>query len=148
MIIMTGNLGTSGTLNGGLGFSRDSEEQTTRAERALKEFFRPEFLNRVDETVVFDPLREPELLQIVDLIAGEERGRLAELDRALALTEAARKQLAAEGADPAYGARPLRRAFQRCIENPLSKRLLAGEFPEGSTITADYSAGEFTFTAG
>ena len=148
VIIMTGNLGTSGALNGGLGFSRDAEEQTTRAERALKEFFRPEFLNRVDETVVFAPLREPELLQIVDLIAGEERERLAELDRALELTEAARKQLAAEGADPAYGARPLRRAFQRRIENPLSKRLLAGEFPEGSTITADYSAGEFTFTAG
>ena len=148
VIIMTGNLGTSGALNGGLGFSRDAEEQTTRAERALKEFFRPEFLNRVDETVVFNPLREPELLRIVDLIADEERGRLAELDRALELTEAARKQLAAEGADPAYGARPLRRAFQRRIENPLSKRLLADEFPEGSTITADYSAGEFTFTTG
>ena len=148
VIIMTSNLGTSSVLNGGLGFSRDAEEQTTRAERALKEFFRPEFLNRVDETVVFNPLREPELLQIVDLIAGEERGRLAELDRALELTEAARKQLAAEGADLAYGARPLRRAFQRRIENPLSKRLLANDFPEGSTITADYSAGEFTFAAG
>ena len=148
VIIMTSNLGTSSILSGGLGFSRDAEEQTTRAERALKEFFRPEFLNRVDETVVFNPLREPELLQIVDLIADEERGRLAELDRALELTEAARKQLAAEGADPAYGARPLRRAFQRRIENPLSKRLLAGDFPEGSTITADYAAGEFTFAAG
>ena len=147
VIIMTSNLGTSSILSGGLGFSRDAEEQTTRAERALKEFFRPEFLNRVDETVVFNPLREPELLQIVDLIADEERGRLAELDRALELTEAACKQLAAEGADPAYGARPLRRAFQRRIENPLSKRLLAGDFPEGSTITADYAAGEFTFAA-
>ena len=148
VIIMTSNLGTSSILSGGLGFSRDAEEQTTRAERALKEFFRPEFLNRVDETVVFNPLREPELLQIVDLIADEERERLAELDRVLELTEAARKQLAAEGAVPAYGARPLRLAFQRRIENPLSKRLLANDFPEGSTITADYSAGEFTFAAG
>ena len=147
VIIMTSNLGTGATLNGGLGFSRDHEEQATRAERALKEFFRPEFLNRVDETVVFNPLREPELLQIVDLIADEERQRLAELGRALELTEAARKQLAAEGADPAYGARPLRRAFQRRIENPLSKHLLADEFPEQATITADYANGDFTFTA-
>ena len=145
VIIMTSNLGTASTLQAGIGFGRNGDGPAARSERALKDFFRPEFLNRVDEVVDFQPLKQEELLEIVDLIADEERQRLREIDRELRLADAAKRQIVAEGADPAYGARPLRRAFQRRIENPLSKRLLADEFPEGSTIAIDYADGEFTF---
>ena len=148
VIIMTSNLGTASTLQGGIGFGRNGGESASRSERALKDFFRPEFLNRVDEVVDFQPLKEEELLRIVDLIADEERRRLREINRDFRLTDAAKRQIAAEGADAAYGARPLRRTVQRRIENPISKLLLGGGFPEGSTMQVDCTAGEFTFTTG
>ena len=145
VLIMTSNLGTASTLQAGIGFGRNGDEPAARSERALKDFFRPEFLNRVDEVVDFRPLKQEELLKIVDLIADEERQRLREINRDLRLTDAAKQQIVAEGADPAYGARPLRRAFQRRIENPVSKRLLDGSFPEGAAIEVDYAGGEFQF---
>ena len=147
VVIMTSNLGTTGQATHNLGFNRNHDEQARNAERALRDFFRPEFINRVDEIVVFDPLSEADLLQIVDLIAAEESQRLADIGRSLELTDAARRALAREGHDPAFGARPLRRLVQRRIENPLSKLLIAGDFPEGATIRVDFSDGEFSFAA-
>ncbi len=147
VVIMTSNLGTSARPSGGLGFAASHDERSRSSERALRDFFRPEFLNRVDEIVVFDPLSESELLEIVDLIVGEEQGRLAELERRITLTDAARRQLARDGYDPAFGARPLRRVFQRQIENPLSKLLIAGDFAEGATIRIDHTNGSYTFEA-
>ena len=152
VVIMTSNLGTQSRPQSAVGFRQDGEARDEQsrlanraAERALRDFFRPEFLNRIDEIVAFDPLNEAELLEIVDLIAAEESARLAELDRSLELTDAARRALAAEGLDPAFGARPLRRVFQRRIENPLSKLLLANEFPEQTAIQIDHANGEFVF---
>ena len=145
VVIMTSNLGTTARLQSGIGFNSSHDEKAQDSARALRDFFRPEFLNRVDEVVVFDPLAEDELLQIVDLIADEERTRLSDLGRSFELTDAARRQLAKDGYDPAFGARPLRRVFQRRIENPLSKLLIAGDFAEGQTIQVDYQD-DYTFT--
>ncbi|MCY3570065.1 MAG: AAA family ATPase [Chloroflexi bacterium] len=145
VVIMTSNLGTTARLQSGIGFNSSHDEKAQDSARALRDFFRPEFLNRVDEVVVFDPLAEDELLQIVDLIADEERTRLADIGRSFELTDAARRQLARDGYDPAFGARPLRRVFQRRIENPLSKLLIAGDFAEGQTIQVDYQD-DYTFT--
>ena len=147
VVIMTSNLGTSARPTNNLGFAGSHDERARDSERALRDFFRPEFLNRVDEIVVFDPLSESELLEIVDLIANEERSRLADSGRDIELTESARRQLAKDGYDPAFGARPLRRVFQRRIENPLSKLLIAGEFPEGATIVVDHTQDDYTFEA-
>ncbi len=147
VVIMTSNLGTSARPINNLGFAGSHDERARDSERALRDFFRPEFLNRVDEIVVFDPLSEEELLEIVDLIANEERSRLADGGRNIELTASARRQLAKDGYDPAFGARPLRRVFQRRIENPLSKLLIAGEFPEGATIVVDHTQDDYTFEA-
>ena len=147
VVIMTSNLGTTAQPQTAIGFRKSHDEQARMADKALREFFRPEFLNRIDEIVVFDPLSEAELLEIVDLIAAEESARLAELGRSLELSGAARRALAAEGYDPAFGARPLRRLVQRRIENPLSKMLLRGDFPEGAAIRVDWANGEFSFSA-
>ncbi|MCY4617343.1 MAG: AAA family ATPase [Chloroflexi bacterium] len=147
VVIMTSNLGTSSRPTNNLGFAGSHDERARDSERALRDFFRPEFLNRVDEIVVFDPLSEEELLEIVDLITHEERSRLADSGRDIELTASARRQLARDGYDPAFGARPLRRVFQRRIENPLSKLLIAGDFPEGATIVVDHSQGDYTFEA-
>ena len=147
VVIMTSNLGTSARPTNNLGFAGSHDERARDSERALRDFFRPEFLNRVDEIVVFDPLSESELFEIVDLIANEERSRLADSGRDIELTESARRQLAKDGYDPAFGARPLRRVFQRRIENPLSKLLIAGQFPEGVTIVVDHTQDDYTFEA-
>ena len=143
---MTSNLGTTARMDTRMGFNGSHDERARDCERALKDFFRPEFLNRVDEIVCFDPLTEEELLEIVTLIANEEQGRLADMGRNIELTDAARRQLARDGHDPAFGARPLRRVFQRRIENPLSKLLIAGEFRQGATIVVDHQNGDYTFS--
>ncbi|MEE9278105.1 MAG: AAA family ATPase, partial [Dehalococcoidia bacterium] len=153
VLIMTSNLGTGKQAEKSLGFisqtrSADEHEHQGRvekAERALREFFRPEFLNRLDEVIVFEPLTQDELLEIVDLMANEERERLEESGLTFELTEAARAALVEEGYDPTYGARPLRRAIQRRLENPLSKELLAGRYEEGDCVTVDYVDGEYRF---
>ena len=147
IVIMTSNLGTTSRPTTNLGFAGSHDERARDCERALKDFFRPEFLNRLDEIVCFDPLSEDELLQIVDLIVTEERQRLADMGRDISFTAAARRRLAQDGYDPAFGARPLRRLIQRRIENPLSKMLISDEFPEGATIEVDYEEGEFRFQA-
>jgi len=115
-------------------------------ERALRENFRPEFLNRIDEIIIFDPLTEDDLKKIIELMIRDVDQRLSEHGVHVELTEAAKGQLVKEGYDPNFGARPLRRTIQRRVENPLAKRMLAGEFREGDTVLVDFANGEFSFT--
>jgi ATP-dependent Clp protease ATP-binding subunit ClpB len=116
-----------------------------RTAEAMREFFRPEFLNRIDEVVEFRALTREQLGEIVDLQLERLRARLAERGLGLELTDAAKEHVAEAGWDPTYGARPLKRALQRLVENPLAVRLLEGEFAEGDTIRVDVADGELTF---
>jgi ATP-dependent Clp protease ATP-binding subunit ClpA len=111
----------------------------------LREHFRPEFLNRVDEIIVFRPLTDEQLSKIVGLLLADTARRLAEAQIELEVTDAARAHVAREGYDPNYGARPLRRAIQREIENPLARRILAGEFAAGDMVRIDVRDGEIVF---
>jgi ATP-dependent Clp protease ATP-binding subunit ClpB len=116
-----------------------------RSAEALSEHFRPEFLNRIDEIVEFEALTREQLGEIVELQLGRLRARLAERGLALELTDAAKEVVAEAGWDPTYGARPLKRALQRLVENPLALRLLEGEFAEGDTVRVTASDGELVF---
>jgi ATP-dependent Clp protease ATP-binding subunit ClpB len=116
-----------------------------RSAEAMREFFRPEFLNRIDEVVEFEPLTREQLGAIVELQLQRLRGRLAERGLALELSEAAKEHVAEAGWDPTYGARPLKRALQRLVENPLALQLLEGSFGEGDTVRVDVSDGELVF---
>ncbi len=113
----------------------------------VKKAFRPEFLNRLDDIIVFHELTEEQLRSIVDLMVRDLQKRLAERKVGIEVTEAAKSWLAKEGFDPVYGARPLRRAIERYVENPLSTKLLRGEFKEGDTVMVDLGEGALTFTA-
>jgi ATP-dependent Clp protease ATP-binding subunit ClpB len=117
-----------------------------RSVEAMRDHFRPEFLNRIDEIVEFAALSREQLGEIVELQLAKLRERLAERGLALELTDAAKETLAEAGWDPAYGARPLKRAIQRLLENPLALRLLEGDFAEGDTVTADAVDGALAFT--
>ena len=146
LVIMTSNLGNVDGARDPVGFLRDADD-TDESHRmrasiddALKRAFRPEFLNRVDEIIVFDTLTKEQIHQIVDLIVAEVQTRLIEHGVTIELTEAARDWLTGEGYDKVFGARPLRRAVQRHLENPLSKLIIGQEFVEGSHVIAD--AGE------
>jgi len=152
IIIMTSNLGTSSENKGRFGFvtsrAQDDGQRSLRQEqieRALREAFRPEFLNRIDEIIVFEPLTEAELRQIVDLMLNEVRKRLADRKVDFEVTDAAKEELVKEGFDRVYGARPLRRTVQRQIENALARRILAGEFREGDVVRVDYRDGSYVF---
>ncbi|MCA9843394.1 MAG: AAA family ATPase [Dehalococcoidia bacterium] len=153
VIIMTSNLGTGLQEKATLGFTRraDGESDYSRlrdsVDRALREHFRPEFLNRIDEIIIFEPLTHDELKSVVELLANEVRGRLADRGVDFVLTDAARDQLVTEGYDPAFGARPMRRTIQRNVENELARRILAGEIPEGARVTVDYREGAYVFDA-
>jgi len=116
-----------------------------RSIEQMREFFRPEFLNRIDEIVEFKPLTKEELGEIVDLQLERLRARLAERGIVLELTEEAKQVLADAGWDPAYGARPLKRAIQRMVENPLALRLLEGDFGDGDTVRVEARDGELVF---
>jgi ATP-dependent Clp protease ATP-binding subunit ClpB len=116
-----------------------------RSAEAMRDVFRPEFLNRIDEIVEFEPLSREQLAEVAELQLGRLRDRLAERRISLELTDAAKEVLAEAGWDPTYGARPLKRAIQRLVENPLASRLLAGEFGEGGTIRIDAENGELVF---
>jgi ATP-dependent Clp protease ATP-binding subunit ClpB len=111
----------------------------------LADHFRPEFLNRIDEVVVFEPLTRDQLAEIVELQLERLRERLADRHIGIELTDAAKEALAEAGWDPAYGARPLKRAIQRLLENPLALELLEGRFVEGDTIRVDAVDGELSF---
>jgi ATP-dependent Clp protease ATP-binding subunit ClpC len=143
VLIMTSNLGTEYVHKAGsLGFlqrsaNQDERDSHDKIEKALKGTFRPEFLNRIDEIITFSPLSLEDMVQIVDLQMKEIEERLSEHGLKVALTDTARQWLANEGYDPAFGARPLRRALQKHVESPLSVSLLSGQFKEGSRILVD-----------
>ena len=114
---------------------------------AVRQHFRPELLNRIDEVVIFHALTREQLRRIVDLHAESLVRLLHDREIGLELSDVARDALAEEGYDPHFGARPLKRTFQRRIQNPLAMKLLAGEFKPGQTIEVDFEGGEFTFHA-
>ena len=152
LIVMTSNLGTGQAAHEPVGFLRGSDDESERDRRrasvneALRRAFRPEFLNRLDEIIIFDPLSREQLRQVVDIAASEVADRLAERGVALELTDAARDWLADKGYDRIYGARPLRRAVQRFVENPLSKKMLARELADGDRVVADSGEDGLAFT--
>ncbi len=141
IVIMTSNLGSQWIHEPGLPW----EEVRDRVMEAVRTHFRPELLNRIDEIVVFRPLGLEQIKQIVEIQLGGLRKRLAERKITLELTDAAKELLARQGFDPVYGARPLKRAIQKEIVQPLAMRLLRGEFPDGSTVVVDAQHGELVF---
>jgi ATP-dependent Clp protease ATP-binding subunit ClpC len=150
VIIMTSNLGTEFARKGGaLGFVQPTDEQAIadhqKIEKAMRETFRPEFLNRIDEIIIFEPLSLSEVEQIVDLQMAEIAGRLREMDIYIHLTEPARRWISQKGYDPQFGARPLRRVLQRYIENILSGMILKGEAQRGDMVVIDEAEGRLIF---
>ena len=149
VVIMTSNLGTQEFQRQAIGFSRQekSEQQRLKStiESALKQTFRPEFLNRIDDIIIFQPLTEEHLKRIVALLVLEVEKRLADRNIELELGDEAKSWLLREGYEPAYGARPLRRAIQRYVENPLSSRILSGEFKDGDRVVVGVDGGALTF---
>ena len=152
VVIMTSNLGTTEKVET-IGFQRtksdgEREARHRNVEEALRRAFRPEFLNRIDETIVFEALTEAEIAQVADLLLHEVRERLAERNVDFRVTEPAKAALVKEGYDPTFGARPMRRTIQRRVENELAKRVLSGDFSEGDVVVVDLDAdGEYSFTA-
>ncbi len=142
VIIMTSNLGTGDLRKQAIGFSPGGDElnyeqMKEKVTEALKVHFRPEFLNRIDDVIVFHELTMGEVKQIVDLFLHRVRDQLESQALDLALTEAAKELMAKKGYDPQLGARPLRRAIQRMLEDPLSEKVLYKEFPAGATVLVD-----------
>lgn len=155
VIIMTSNVGARQIAETApLGFTPDSQkglsdkEIKSRVMSEMKKLFRPEFLNRLDEIIVFKSLAEEQIAQIVDLMVADLRDRLIAMDMTINLTPEARALVAKEGTDTTMGARPLRRAIQRLLEDPISEQLLAGTWHAGSVIDVDVKDGELTFTPG
>lgn len=148
LIIMTSNVGAEQIKRQALGFTaaddagRDYMQMKEKVLAELKKSFRPEFLNRIDEMIVFHPLEQEHISRIVSLMADDLRKRLKEQDVQFELTDAAMNFLAKEGFDPQYGARPLRRAIQKHIEDRLSEDLLLGKIHKGDTLIIDESEGE------
>jgi len=142
VIVMTSNLGSTQIQE----LVGDPEAQHAAVMDALGQHFRPEFINRVDEVVVFEPLGREQIAGIAEIQMGRLRERLAERELDLQLSAEALEKLVAVGYDPVYGARPLKRAIQRWIENPLAQRILAGDFVSGATIQAKVEGDEFVFT--
>jgi len=151
VVIMTSNLGTQEFQRQAIGFSRQEEGEQQRLkstiETALKQTFRPEFLNRVDDIIIFQPLTEEQLKKIVDLLVLEVEKRLADRNIELELSDEAKSWLLKEGFQPAYGARPLRRAIQRHVENPLSSRILSGESKDGDRVIVGVDGDGLSFSA-
>jgi ATP-dependent Clp protease ATP-binding subunit ClpB len=148
IIIMTSNIG-SPLLIEGLNSKGEITEKARQAVMAeLRKHFRPEFLNRVDDIVLFKPLTLEEIKKIVDLLLGLLRHRLSERRITLKLTDAAREHIGREGYDPVYGARPLKRYLQREVETRLSRQLLAGDILDGSNLTLDIQKGNLDIQVG
>jgi ATP-dependent Clp protease ATP-binding subunit ClpB len=145
LVVMTSNLGSQVILEFG---ESDRREMEALIQRALREHFRPEFLNRIDEVIIFQALKREELRAIVDLSVESLRRMLADREVGLTLTDAARDALAAEGYDTHFGARPLKRTLQRRLQNPLAMKLLKGEIRPGQVVEVDAANGEYTFRAG
>jgi ATP-dependent Clp protease ATP-binding subunit ClpB len=140
VVILTSNIGSQHILE-----ATNAEQREALVMEALRGHFRPEFLNRIDETIIFDQLKDEELDSIVDVQLGRLFERLAAQKLTLSLTPEAKRRLAEEGFDPVYGARPLKRAIQRKLLDPLSLALLDGVFQEGDNICVALQNGEFEF---
>jgi ATP-dependent Clp protease ATP-binding subunit ClpB len=144
IVVMTSNVGSQLIQQIASEGGSETEMRQSLAE-SLRTHFLPEFLNRIDETIVFHALDRAQVAKIVDL----QLERLAEVlerrELGLVVTTAARDAIAADGYDPAYGARPVKRVIQQSLQNPLATELLKGEYPEGTTIEVDYRDEEFTF---
>jgi ATP-dependent Clp protease ATP-binding subunit ClpB len=148
LIIMTSNIGSPLLIENASETGEIAEDARQKVMAELRAHFRPEFLNRVDDIVLFRPLTLAELKRIVDLQLDLLRSRLAERNIEITLSDAAKEYIAREGYDPVYGARPLKRFLQRRIETPLSRKLIAGEITDGSHITVEFIAGELVFASG
>ena len=152
VVIMTSNLGSREFQRGSLGFRQEAQSMSEQKrlqssiESALKQTFRPEFLNRIDEIIIFQPLTEEQIREIVDLMMKEVQARIEDRKITVVLTEEAKSWLAGEGFDPNFGARPLKRTIQREVENPLSKKILLGEFEEGDKVKVDLSPEGLVFS--
>jgi len=157
VVIMTSNVGVEFIKRDmSIGFATKKDEAKTQKQAydtmkekvlaEMKKTFRPEFINRIDEIIVFHQLTEQQLRSIVDLLVKDLQGRLADRKLNIELTEGVKSWLAKEGYDPIYGARPLRRAIERYVENPLSTKLLRGEFSQGDTVMVDLGDGGLIFT--
>ena len=152
VVIMTSNLGTGDGSRQPVGFRADAREGVDEAhmresiQEALKRTFRPEFLNRIDEVIIFRPLTREQIRSIVRLLARELQKRLEERGITFELTEAAEEWLAKEGFDPVFGARPLRRAMQRHLENALAQGVLSGEYKEGDHVVVDAGPNGLAFS--
>lgn len=142
VVIMTSNVGSQWIKELG---GRDEVEMRRRVLEALSQQFRPEFLNRIDEVIIFHSLGMEQLLQIVDIQLRRLSALLSDRKITLELTEAAKRKLAEEGYDPVYGARPLKRVIQREIQDPLALKLLQGDYKEGDKVTVDVRDGRFAF---
>jgi ATP-dependent Clp protease ATP-binding subunit ClpC len=151
VVIMTSNLGSKEFQRGGIGFLRkeggDEQKMRTDVESALKENLLPELRNRIDDVIIFHPLTKEHLKSIVDLLIREVEKRLAERSIKLEVNEEAKAWLVQKGYDPVYGARPLRRAIQKYVENPISTKILQGEFKEGDTIAISLQEDNLSFAA-
>ena len=151
VIIMTSNVGVSSFRSEKIGFlrgnqySRQEEEMKRTLEIELKKSFKPEFLNRVDDIVVFNEISESDMLQIVDIMTAQIKDRILEIGFVLDVSDSARIWFASEGFDPQYGARPLRRILQNNLENPLSTKILNGELSNGDSVLVDQVDGRLTF---
>ncbi len=143
VLIMTSNLGSQEFQRDSLGFRYEAQSKSEQKRLkssivgALKQTFRPEFINRIDEIIIFEPLTEEQIREIVDLMMKEVQARIEDRNMTVVLTDEAKSWLAHEGFDPMFGARPLRRTIQREVENPLSKKILMDEFKEGDRVKVD-----------
>ena len=140
VLIMTSNIGSQFILH-----EENAEQREAKVSEALRGHFRPEFLNRIDETIIFDRLEREDITTIVDLQLARVRQRLAKQGLALALTEAAKEHIGTLGYDPVYGARPLKRVIQHLLLDPLSLDVLEGKFDDGDVIQADMDGGQIVF---
>jgi len=151
---MTSNVGSqfisAFTERGDAGDAKAYDQMKNQITEALRVQFRPEFLNRIDEVIVFHALNDADLAAIVDMLVADLERRLADQEIVLELTPAARSLIVREGTDPAYGARPLKRTIQRLVENPLARALLRGEFKPGMKVVTDADAigGVLVFRSG
>ena len=145
IIIMTSNVGSNANVNS-IGFNSSKTFNKEKIESSLRETFRPEFLNRVDEIVIFDSLTENELIQIVDIMLADTSRALADKNISLIVSDEAKRYLMEKGTDLKYGARPLRRAIQRYVEDELSEKVLRQEINSGNTVKVDLENDELKFT--
>ena len=142
VIIMTSNIGSPHLVEGLTPRGEISDQTRESVMRELRAHFRPEFLNRVDEIVLFKPLTLPEIEKIVDLQIEDLRRRLSDRRLRLELTDEAREFIAGAAYDPVYGARPMKRFIQRHLESRLGRQIVAGEVPDGSTVTISAMDGD------